>query len=264
MDLLEYHLEQGVRAFSTLRSSGGRGEGAYASFNLTPYCGDSRQNVEQCRTELAQELGIETERIVLPHQTHSANVRIIDDAFMASDVQRQVEMLENVDAVVTSLRGCCIGVSTADCVPVLLYDDRQQIVGAAHAGWRGMVAHVIRNTVEQMISIGASVESLSAVVGPSIGPASFEVGEEVVEAFAEKGFPSSLVHRKDACEDCVKGKSHIDLWGAAAYELEQAGIALHRIQIAGVDTFMHDDSFFSARKLGIASGRIYNGIMLQP
>ena len=81
MNLLEYHLGKGVRAFSTLRNSGGVGEGAYASFNITPYCGDSLENVAASRVELAEELGIIDERIILPTQKHTNTVKVLDDAY---------------------------------------------------------------------------------------------------------------------------------------------------------------------------------------
>lgn len=264
MELLEYHLGKGVRAFSTLRSSGGVGEDAHAfshtspyhGFNITPYCGDAPEHVAQCCAELSEALGVAAEHIILPTQTHTSNVAILDEGFLKLSAEERAVALQNVDAVVTQLRGLCIGVSTADCVPVLLHDEKTHTVAAVHAGWRGMVAHILRNTVEEMERLGSDPSDIKAVVAPSIGVESFEVGEEVVAAFEEAGFPSSVVARSFV-------KPHIDLWAAAAFELEKAGVALQNIQIAGVDTYTHSDSFFSARRLGIASGRIFSGILLQ-
>ena len=99
-------------------------------------------------------------------------------------------------------------------------------------------------------------KTFKTIIAPSIGPASFEVGEEVVEAFIEGGFPETIVLRNYT-------KPHIDLWASVAWELENAGILLQNIQIAGVDTYTHSDSFFSARHLGILSGRIFSGILLE-
>lgn len=262
MELLEYHLGKGVRAFSTLRSSGGVGEDAHAfshtspyhGFNITPYCGDAPEHVAQCRAELSEALGVATENIILPTQTHTNHVAVLDEAFLKLSTEERAVALQNVDAVVTQLRGLCIGVSTADCVPVLLHDEKTHTVAAVHAGWRGMVAHIIRNTLEEMQRLGTNPADIKAVVAPSIGVSSFEVGEEVVESFVQAGFPSSIVSLHIP-------KPHIDLWAAAAYELETAGVPLHQLQISGVDTYTHSDSFFSARRLGIESGRIFSGIL---
>ena len=241
MNLLEYHLGKGVRAFSTLRNSGGVGEGAYASFNITPYCGDAPNNVLLCRTELAQELGITEQRVVLPFQTHTNQVKVVEESFFDFPLQEQVAYLEEVDALVTRLPGVCIGVSTADCV---------------HAGWRGVVGHIARNTVEEMKKLGSNVSDIRVVIGPSIGPASFEVGDEVVRAFLASNFPDRVILHNYV-------KPHIDLWASVAFELEEIGVNLQNVQIAGVDTFTHSDSFFSARQLGLNSGRIFSGILLQ-
>lgn len=256
MNLLEYHLGKGVRAFSTLRNSGGVGEGAYASFNITPYCGDSQENVAVSRLELAAELGIIDDNIILPTQTHTNSVKVLDDAYWAMSLQGRTSYLQDVDALVTDCRGVCIGISTADCVPVLLYDEKRHIIGAAHAGWRGVVGHIAQNTVHRMLALGSDAKDIKVVVAPSIGPASFEVGEEVVDAFIEAGFPESVIHRHYR-------KPHIDLWASVAFEFEKAGIPLQNIQISGVDTYTHADSFFSARHLGVFSGRIFSGILLE-
>ena len=256
MNLLEYHLGKGVRAFSTLRNSGGVGEGAYASFNITPYCGDAPNNVLLCRTELAQELGITEQRVVLPFQTHTNQVKVVEESFFDFPLQEQVAYLEEVDALVTSLPGVCIGVSTADCVPILIYDFEQQVVAAVHAGWRGVVGHIAQNTVEEMKKLGSNVSDIRVVIGPSIGPASFEVGDEVVRAFLASNFPDRVILHNYV-------KPHIDLWASVAFELEEIGVSLQNVQIAGVDTFTHSDSFFSARQLGLNSGRIFSGFLLQ-
>ena len=256
MNLLEYHLGKGVRAFSTLRNSGGVGEGAYASFNITPYCGDSLENVAASRVELAEELGIIDERIILPTQKHTNTVKVLDDAYWTMSLQQRVSYLQDVDALVTKCRGVCIGVSTADCVPVLLFDEKRHIIGVAHAGWRGVLGHIVQNVVQKMKDLGSDAKDIKTIIAPSIGPASFEVGEEVVEAFVEAGFPENIVLRHYT-------KPHIDLWASVAWELENAGVLLQNIQIAGVDTYTHSDSFFSARHLGILSGRIFSGILLE-
>lgn len=256
MELLEYDFGENLRAFSTLRHSGGEGRGAYASFNLTHYCGDQPENVARCRAELAQALGIEDSCLLLPRQTHGDGVCHVDEQFLRLTAAERCVVLDGQDALVTRLKGVCIGVSTADCLPILLYDPQERIVAAVHAGWRGLVQRIPQRVIEVMQRLGSSPSSLYALIGPSIACASFEVGEEVVDAFRQAHFPGSVVSR-------VFTRPHIDLWAAACVLLEESGVELSSIRIAGIDTFTATDMFFSARRLGALSGRIYTGIMLQ-
>jgi copper oxidase (laccase) domain-containing protein len=103
---------------------------------------------------------------------------------------------------------------------------------------------------------GSEPENLKVAIGPSIGPDAFEVGDEVYEAFCEGGFEMEKIAFKRT------GKWHIDLWQANALDLQQAGIARENIEISGICTYQQHEDFFSARRLGIKSGRIYTGIMI--
>lgn len=139
--LLEYDLGDGVRAFSTTRS-GGCGKGAYGEFNANMFCGDDKKNVEANREYLCAELGIGTESLIIPHQVHGTVCADIDDGFMRLGDDERAERLEGVDAMLTCEKGVCIGVSTADCIPILLYDRKKGVAGAVHAGWRGTARRI--------------------------------------------------------------------------------------------------------------------------
>ena len=259
MELLDYTLAPEVRAFSTPRAAlcpTFETDVPYAGFNLTDYCGDNPVHVAECREALCAELKITDSQLLLPHQTHTNRVALVDEALMEMDSSERYAHLQNVDALVTAQPRVCIGISTADCVPVLLYDPQNHITGAAHAGWRGMVGHILAHTIECMRTLGTNPRDLRAVVGPCIGPDSFEVGEEVVDAFLQAKFPPSVVRRG------FFRRPHIDLWAAAVHELEQSGVPLEAILVSGIDTYACPDRFFSARRLGIQSGRIYSGIVL--
>lgn len=248
LELLEYPLGSGARAFSTTRC-GMEGTGNYAGFNLTHYCGDAPEHVRRNRAALCTALGITDERLILPRQTHGDTVR---------RVATGREPLQGVDALITNEKGFCIGVSTADCVPVLLYDEDNAACGAVHAGWRGTVARITAKAVEAMRQAFATSPSrLRAVIGPSISQAAFEVGDEVYDAFQEAAFPMDRMARR------MNGKWHIDLWAANFQLLESAGLPLENIFVCGICTYEHSDRFFSARRLGINSGRIFNGILLR-
>ena len=121
-----------ISCFSTTRH-GGCSKGNYASFNCNGYCGDEAEDVNRNRELLRSLLPGESVELVIPHQTHSDHVKVVDT------IQVNTE-LEGVDALVTDIPGYCLCVSTADCVPVLLYDTRKKVVAAIHAGWRGTVA----------------------------------------------------------------------------------------------------------------------------
>ena len=253
MELLDYTLAPEVRAFSTPRAALSptfETDNPYAGFNLTDYCGDSPAHVAECREALCAALDIDDD------QTHTNRVALVDEALMEMERSERNRHLRDIDALVTALPRVCIGISTADCVPVLLYDPKHRVIGAAHAGWRGMVGHILAHTIERMRTLGTHPRDLRAVVGPCIGPDSFEVGEEVVDAFLQAKFPPAVVRRG------FFRRPHIDLWAAAVHELEQSGVPLEAIHVSGIDTFACPDRFFSARRLGIQSGRIYSGIVL--
>ena len=116
MKILEYNTSNNVRAFSTYR---GKGSDNYAEFNITHYCGDSPEHVARCRKELCDILGIEDKELILPRQTHGNKVICIDDRFATLNKEQQEEMLYGIDAIITDIPRTCIGVSTADCIPIL-------------------------------------------------------------------------------------------------------------------------------------------------
>ena len=253
MEQLKYNIHPGVTAFSTKRS----GAGKYGGFNITHYCGDTAQHVAHCRTELCRELGITDDRLVLPRQTHGCEVLNIDAAFLSESKERQAERLHGIDAVITTLPRTCIGVSTADCVPLLLCDTQRMVVAAVHAGWRGTVVRITVRCIERMSELyGSKPQDIKAVIAPSIGCDAFEVGDEVHAAFEEAGFPMKEIATRQA-------KWHIDLREANRMQLLAFGVPAANIEVTGVCTHTQHGEWFSARRLGIESGRIFNGIMIE-
>ena len=249
--MLEYGILKpysNIFGFSTTRH-GGCGEGAYATFNCTHYCEDNPEHVK-ANLETPSWLLPERPRvIVIPRQTHTANVQVIKDV-------PTPEELQDVDAVGTQLKDFCLCVSTADCVPVLLFDKEKQVIAAIHAGWRGTVGRIVEKTIEVMrIQYGTEGKDLVACIGPSISLESFEVGDEVYAAFEEAGFDMARIARRYE-------KWHLDLWEANRVQLLANGVLPEHIEVAGICTFQRHEDFFSARRLGIKSGRILSGIML--
>ena len=196
--------------------------------------------------------------VIQGHQVHDCKVAVID----RPDLTRQD--LEGYDAFVTDLPGVAIGVRTADCVPVLLYDPVKRVVAAVHAGWKGTVQHISQKALEVMaLKYGTVFSDIKAVIGPAIGPDSFQVGLEVAEKFKAAGFPMDDIWTFQGAGDGrpMSGGHHIDLFKANRWLLEQAGLQPENIQVFDIDTFT-DNSFFSARREGAKCGRNINSIKL--
>lgn len=259
MKILEYNIGTGARAFSTMR---GEGSGNYGGFNITHYCGDTPGHVAECRRELCTHLEISDAHLILPHQTHGNEVLCIDSDFMQLAPQEQQERLYGIDAVVTALPHICIGVSTADCIPVLLHDTRHGVIAAIHAGWRGTVSRIAVKCLETMVAQhGCTPEDIRAVIAPGISLDAFEVGDEVYDAFRSALFDMQHIAKRYPAAD-GDTRWHIDLWEANRMQLAECGIKEGNIEVAGVCTYSRHEDFFSARRLGIKSGRIFNGVIL--
>ncbi len=256
--ILTYNISPEVEAFSTQRNGIGVSEGTYGSFNVSPYCNDKEEHVRANLTILAGILGLPVETILLPHQTHGVQCKTITGDFFGFSAGEQRRFLDNTDALVTSLPGVCIGVTTADCVPVLLFDRKRKTTAAIHAGWRGTAGHIVRSTVEKLQScFRCRPEDIVAVLGPSISKRAFEVGQETYDTFRENGFNMPLIAEN------ISGKWHIDLWQANKSELLEAGVADCNITVCGICTYSNFRNFFSARRLSVNCGRIYTGIVMK-
>ena len=255
--MLEYGLNEShsnIFSFSTTRH-GGCSEGAYDSFNCNDYCGDDLERVGQNQKILRDLLPGHPE-LIIPHQVHKTEVRVIDEEFLSLDDTTRKESLEGIDAIVSNSADVCLCISTADCIPVLCYDTHKQVVAAIHAGWRGTVERIVEKTLQVMEDqYGTNPADVEAVIGPGISLESFEVGDEVYQAFADKGFEMNRIARHYA-------KWHIDLWEANRLQLIKQGVKAEDIELSGVCTYRQHEDFFSARRLGIRSGRILSGIML--
>lgn len=234
--MIFYELPDNVLAFTAGKGVHGTAYGLDA--RETGLCSDS--------------FSLPAHQIMIPRQTHSLNVAWVDGPGEVPDT----------DAVITSVPGLCVAVKTADCIPVLLYDEAQHLVAAVHAGWRGTVGRIVEKTIREMGSKGAD---LHAIIGPGISLDAFEVGDEVYDQYREAGFPMERLARRyplpsSSTETLNQFKWHIDLWDANRWMLEQWGVS--RIQTAGICTFTQCNEYYSARRETINTGRNINGIML--
>ena len=253
-NLLNNHKE--IAHFCTDRE-GGTSMGNYASFNLSTYSGDDPEHVLYNRSVLCKHLGIDSDKLIFPYQTHGTDILEIDDSFFQLSNEEKSQVLNEIDGIITSLPDICIGVTTADCVPLLFFDPVKKVIAASHAGWRGTCAKISKKTVQKLTdNYHCDPSDIRVVIGPSISANVYEVGKEVVDNFQHAGFDiSEIVSTKN-------NSSFLDLWKANQHSLEEAGILRENIEISGYCTFTEHDRFFSARRLGIKSGRMLSGIML--
>ena len=251
-----YNLGDKVTAFSTTRH-GGCSTGNYAAFNINRFCGDNEEDIQKNHEALCHELGISDDHLIMPHQVHLTEVLKVDKAFLSLDNEGRMEGLEGYDALMTNLKGVCIGVSTADCIPILLYDKEEHAVCAIHAGWRGTVKRIVERAIEAMKeNYGTQPQQLVAQIGPGIHLDSFEVGDEVYDNFDQAGFDMSAISIK-------KEKWHIDLPECNRLQLIASGLQPQHIKVSPVCTYQQAEDYFSARRLGINSGRIFTGLIMK-
>lgn len=239
---------------------GGMSKHTYSQFNTGAYCGDDPEMVVRNRMLLCDAMDVDPEKLFVPLQVHGDKLLDLKESFLNLSQKEKQNQLNGVDALVTSLPGVCIGITTADCVPVLLYAPDKQVVAAVHAGWRGTVLRIVEKTLQYMVDdYQCDPRLIKAGIGPSISLESFEVGEEVVEEFRLAGFSIEEIGYRNE----KTGKMHLDLWKANQIQLVDKGVQTGNIEIAGLCTFSHDELFFSARRLGIHSGRMLSAIQLR-
>ncbi|OIP82696.1 MAG: hypothetical protein AUK44_07205 [Porphyromonadaceae bacterium CG2_30_38_12] len=249
---------QQINHFSTTRW-GGISTGNYASFNLSPYTGDDPNKQQANLAILCEELQIEAHQLIFPYQTHGDEIRCINLGFNMLSPKAQKLYLHGVDALITNLHAIYIGVTTADCVPILLYDTKNQAIAAIHAGWRGTCARLVQKVLTRMqTEFGTQPEHVVASIGVSISPSAYAVGAELIELFEKANFNTASIfkHRNNSL--------YLDLWEANKSILQENNIPASQIEIAGICSFTQHEDFFSARKLGLQSGRILSAIELLP
>jgi YfiH family protein len=237
----------GVLALSTTRR-GGCSTGRYASLNLAQHVGDDAHAVAENRAALAATLPVGTQFSWLS-QVHGRDVA----------EARNGEALPDADAQWTRTFGMACAVMTADCLPVLFCDTDASVVGAAHAGWRGLLAGVLEATVQAM---QVPSRQLLAWMGPAIGPAAFEVGDEVRQAFLSAARASDA-ERIASC--FTPSTEHPGRWMADIYALARTRLAAQGVtRVYGGHWCTHRDSeqFFSYRRDG-ETGRMASLILLR-
>ncbi len=224
--------ERGVPHGFTLRSRRWNGEEVFGA----------RGHGARDREELARALGL-GRGVAHMRQVHGNEVRVIDDPSAEPPV---------CDGLATGRRGLALVVQTADCIPLVFWDERQNVVAAVHAGWRGALAAVPTRALTCLEErFGSQADSVHVAMGPAIGACCYEVGDEVVEAFGKR-FP----YAEELFTAGTRGKKHLDLTQANSRQLVEAGVPNDRIYESGMCTSCENGGFYSYRKEGKGVGRL--------
>ena len=212
---------------------GGVSEGIYQGLNGGLGSNDDVSHVAENRRRMAEQMGVVPDRFLSLHQIHSPDA-VVATAPWQGDKPR-------ADAIVTRTEGLAIGVTAADCGPILFVDPTARVIGAAHAGWKGALTGIIESTVDAMEKLGADRSGTVAAIGPLIRQHSYEVGGEFVERFLDAAADNAAYFIPSSRE----GHSMFDLAGYIRMRLENAGVLM--IDDIGVDTYS-DERFYSYRR----------------
>lgn len=239
----DWALPAGVRA---LQTESGQGPEPYGGFNLGDHVGDDIAQVQANRQKLVAATGVQP---VWMKQVHGTQVLELKDLPSAPP---------EADAAMTQQRRIACAIMTADCLPVLVADQQARVVGAAHAGWRGLAHGVIEQLLQAMTRVpGVSCRDLSVWLGPAIGPTAFEVGQDVVDAFHQR----NAAHVASFClHPTAAGKYLADLPALAANILLKHGV--EDITQSGLCTYTQPDRFYSYRRNAV-TGRMASLIWLE-
>lgn len=214
---------------------GGVSQGIYASLNCGTGSKDDQKHVAENRARLAASVGAGPGRLVTPYQVHSPDVVVAEQPWSRANAPK-------ADGIVTREPRLAIAVSTADCVPVLFADPQADVVGGAHAGWRGAFSGVLEATLDAMVELGAERGRICVSIGPAISQMAYEVGEEFEDRFLAADAGNSRFFRREE----AGGKPRFDLTGYVAARLDAAGAGT--VENLDLCTYYDSDRFFSYRR----------------
>jgi polyphenol oxidase len=257
IDLLQFDLFTGVRHGISTRH-GGVSRPPYDTLNLGYSTPDDEDDIAENRSRFLQAVGATPDTVMTAHLTHGNEVAVFDAAQVdrwprswhpvRAGSHRSTWVFET-DGVVSNVPGLTFFMTAADCTPLLLWDRSRDMVGAAHAGWRGTARGIATNVLQAMTeSFGTDPSDVVAGIGPSMGPCCYTVGMDVIEAFASAGIEPVLI-----TDD---GPTRLDLWESNRRQLLDGGVPAASIETMGLCTGCHVSTFFSHRAEAGRTGRM--------
>ncbi|HEB12856.1 MAG TPA: peptidoglycan editing factor PgeF [Actinobacteria bacterium] len=219
---------------------GGVSEKPFDSLNLALHTEDAPAAVLKNRALASVGVDIQPDKSTFTEQVHGDKVVWIAKDMVGAGARSFDTAVPESDAMVTDLRNVALVVLSADCLPIILVEPGKNLIGAAHAGWRGTLAKVVGKTVEMMVEAGADVSAIKAFLGPAIGECCFEVGADVYDRFSDAfGIRPSI------------GSPRLDLAALNEMILENTGVKSENIDNIGFCTVCHPELFFSWRRDGV-------------
>ncbi len=231
---------------------GGVSKGMYSSMNMSFTNGDDKNDVMENYRIICSQLGVDINNVVLSHQTHTNNVRIITEDDFGKGIIK-LRDYENVDGLISNVRGVTLVTQYADCTPLLFCDPVERVIATSHAGWRGTASQIGRITVEKMCShFGCKAENIIAAIGPSICKSCYEVDLPVYEPISKIDY----LDMDKIFTDKGNGKYMFDLWETNKQILINAGIRPENIDVTDLCTNCNPDIFHSHRYTGGKRGNL--------
>ena len=237
---------------------GGISPTPWDSMNLGSNCGDDLTNVDENFRRFCRAIGADSASIVKNHQVHGCRIRHVtaDDILSPPSLPGQ----HDADGLICSQPGLCLTVFSADCIPVLLYDPVERVIGAVHAGWRGTALGAVHRAVLDMIShYGCRSSNILAAIGPGISSCCFETHQDVPDGLRDGLGNEAEPFIRPLPES---GKFSVDLKGANAHWLRMAGLTDDHIAVSDACTACDGEHFWSHRLLGTRRGSMAAMIQL--
>jgi polyphenol oxidase len=212
---------------------GGKSNGIFKSLNCGPGSSDKKNNIQKNLKIVGNKIRSKSKKIVLLNQIHSNKFHFISK-------RSKLKKKYVGDALITDNCGVPIAVLTADCAPILIYDDSKKMVAAIHSGWKGAYRDIIKKVVKFMIKKGCSSKNITAAIGPCISIKNYQVREDFIKKFVKKDKKNIIFFKK------LKNKNYFSLNKYVNFQLKSLGVK--KIDIIDKDTFNTKNNFFSARR----------------
>ena len=213
---------------------GGKSEGIYKSLNCGIGSSDTKKNVRNNLKIVCKKINCSPRKLILLNQIHSNKFYFIDKNFKSNKKKLKG------DALITNVKNIAIGILTADCVPILIYDKNLKIISAIHIGWKGAYRGIIKKVIKFLIKNGSNAKDLIAVIGPSISQKNYEIQKDFKDKFLKKDKRNKIFFK------LIKNKTYFSLNKCIYSELKKLGV--NNLEIINKDTFDPKNNFFSARR----------------
>ena len=221
----------------------GFSNGVYKSLNCGLGSNDDRKNVSKNLEFVSKEIGCKKNLLITLNQKHSNRVIFFDS-------EKSIKNKLTGDAIVTKIKNVAIGILTADCAPILLYDPSKKIIGCVHSGWKGALSGVIKNTVEKFKELNSDISDIIAVIGPCLAKESYEVKNDFYQEFLEKN-----PKYEQFFEKINYNKYFFDL--RAFINTQISDLNIKNIENLKMDTFLQKEFFYSYRRSVINKEKDY-------